>query len=216
VVGLGALGAAVADRLTRAGVGYIRLIDFDHVELDNLQRQCLYNEDDARKARPKAKAALEHLRAINSDIKLEAVEAKLEEANAADLLGGLDIVLDGTDNMDPRYVINSCCVNAGIPWVQGGVVMASGSSFTILPGGPCFRCMYPEKPPRGTYPIAGTHGIISPIATFIGAVEATEAIKILSGHPEAVRKTLLTVDLWDNGYEELPLEKNPDCPVCGH
>ena len=134
------------------------------------------------------------------------------------LPGGADIVIDASDNFEARKIINNCCVPRGIPWIYGGVVQSQGMTMNIVPGGPCFACLMPgETPERGTYPIAGTHGILSTAAPFIAAVQATEAIKIITHGfaSSSVRKTLLYVDLWDNMFQEHGIVKLPGCPVCG-
>jgi adenylyltransferase/sulfurtransferase len=201
VVGLGALGSASADRLARAGVGRLRLIDFDTVELSNLQRQCLYTEDDAAKGAPTAEAAARHLSAINSDLYIEGNNQKLDTDTVEALLADADVVIDGTDNMEARYIISDFCADKGVPWVYGAVAGASGFTFTFVPGGPSFRGLYPEPPEN--YLTAATSGIIGPAASFFAAIQAAEALKILSGHIASVRRTLLAVDLWENTFDEI-------------
>lgn len=216
IVGQGALGTSASSYLARAGVGHILIIDNDIVELSNLQRQTLFDESDV--GRSKADAACEHLGKINSDISIASSRERLTEDNAPALLGGADIVIDASDNFEARKIINNCCVPRGIPWIYGGVVQSQGMTMNIVPGGPCFACLMPgETPERGTYPIAGTHGILSTAAPFIAAVQATEAIKIITHGfaSSSVRKTLLYVDLWDNVFQEHSIVKLPGCPVCG-
>ena len=216
IVGQGALGTAASSYLARAGVGHILIIDNDIVELSNLQRQTLFEEGDI--GRSKADVACEHLRKINSDISVTSSRERLTEDNASALLGGADIVIDASDNFEARKIINDCCVPRGIPWIYGGVVQSQGMTMNIVPGGPCFACLMPgETPERGTYPIAGTHGILSTAAPFIAAIQATEAIKIITHGfaSSSVRKTLLYVDLWDNVFQEHSIVKFPGCPVCG-
>ena len=216
IVGQGALGTACASYLARAGVGRLILIDDDHIELSNLQRQTLFTESDI--GRNKAQAAASHLREINSSICIDAISFCLTEQNAEELLGDAQLVLDATDNFAARITINSFCVPRLIPWIYAGVVKGNGMTLNILPGGPCFRCLMPEDPdPADEYPIAGTTGILSTTAPFLSALQCTEAIKILvhgSGHT-SVRRTLFYFDLCENIFEQTPVARIPSCPVCG-
>jgi adenylyltransferase/sulfurtransferase len=215
VVGIGALGTQIANNLCRSGVGYIRLIDRDYVELSNVQRQVLFDEDDVLRQTPKAAAACEHLKKINSEITMEPVVADVNSSNIEQFCSGVDLVLDGSDNMELRYLINEQCIKSGVPWIYGGALMAGGASMNILPGkSPCFRCIFPDSPPPGSYPTCSTAGVLNMASALVASVESVEAIKILLGSPD-IRKTLLIVDLWQNVTDYLEVESDPLCPVCG-
>lgn len=218
VIGMGALGSAAADRLARAGIGYLRLIDRDVVELSNLQRQLLYTERDAAGETPKAAAAAAALRGINSEIEIEPVITDLNRGSIDRLLDGIDLVLDATDNMETRMLINEVCHRRRLPWIYGGVLSTIGMTMNILPedGSPCLRCAFPEQKKNSSRPeeTCATAGILNTVTTVIASIECTEAYKILIGDP-AVRRTLLYLDLWNNEVDETVIERRPDCPVCG-
>ena len=214
VVGLGALGTVIADQLSRAGVGHLRLIDRDYVELSNLQRQVLYDEQDARERLPKAIAAASKLRAINSEIEIEPLIADVTPRNVEQLLVGSDLVLDGTDNLETRFLLNDVCIKLDLPWVYGGALGATGSTMTIVPGlTPCFRCVIDHAPPPGVMASCDTEGVLGAITGTIAAIESAEAIRLLTGH--APRGSLLNIDLWERDFQEVEVERRPDCPACG-
>ncbi len=217
VVGCGALGSTIANTLARAGVGRLTLIDSDSVELSNLQRQTLYDEAHAAAATPKAEAAAERLGQINAAIEIEPVVARLDAGTIAELVGRPDVLLDGTDNFPTRYLLNDYCVSEGLSWIYGGVAAAYGVAMPILPRTtPCLRCVFPEAPPPEYAPTADTVGILAPIAHLIASIEAAEALKVLSGHPEAIRSLLYTVDLWEGTFGAVRLPgPEPACPCCG-
>ena len=216
IVGMGALGCVSANETVRAGVGFVRLIDDDRVDLSNLHRQILYSEDDALHAVPKVHAAAEVLRTANSEIEIQPVFEKLTADNSNELLGEVDLIIDATDNMSTRFLINEYCVEHRIPWVYGGAVDSEGMPANFLPGGPCLSCMlgttHPsdsDAPPR----IASTVGVLNMLTGVVASVQTVEAVKILTGSPD-VRKDMLFFDIWENEFERLPLEKNPECPIC--
>ncbi|OYD06748.1 ThiF family adenylyltransferase [Paludifilum halophilum] len=218
VVGMGALGTALAHHMVRSGVGYVRLIDRDFVEASNLQRQMLFDEADAEEALPKAEAARRKLTAINSAAELEAHIVDLTWNNAESLLTGVDLILDGSDNFTVRYLINDVSVKHDIPWIYGGAVSARGMSFTIRPGiTPCLRCLFPQSPDPGTAETCDTAGVIGPIIQVIAAYQATEALKILIGDTESLNPKLRHVELWHNREASLSVEerRQKDCPACG-
>jgi adenylyltransferase/sulfurtransferase len=218
VVGCGALGAVIANTLARAGVGKLRIVDRDFLELNNLQRQVLYDEDDVAAGLPKAIAAKNRLSRINSQIEIEAVVADVDHTNIERLLAGVDCLVDGTDNFETRFLLNDAAVKLGIPWVYGGCLGAEGQSLTILPGQtPCLRCLMPDPPPPGSTPTCDSAGILATIIGVIASLEANEALKILSGHPEAISRTWTVIDLWDNTLRPIKLDgaRSPDCPCCG-
>jgi adenylyltransferase/sulfurtransferase len=218
IVGLGALGSVIANLLARAGVGHLRLVDRDFVERTNLQRQVLYDEDDVASGLPKAIAAQRHLARINSTIQIEAVVADVTHATLPPLLEGVDCILDGTDNLETRFLLNDAAVSRGIPWVYGGCLAAEGQTLTILPGRtPCLRCLMPEPPPPAATPTCDSAGILGTVIGVIASLQANEGLKILSGHAEAVSRVWTLVDLWENTLRQVHLEavRTPDCPCCG-
>lgn len=218
VVGCGALGAVIANTLARAGVGKLRIVDRDFLELNNLQRQVLYDEDDVAAGLPKAIAAKNRLSRINSQIEIEAIVADVDHTNIERLLEGVDCLVDGTDNFETRFLLNDAATKLGIPWVYGGCLGAEGQTLTILPGQtPCLRCLMPDPPPPGSTPTCDSAGILATIIGVVASIEANEAIKILSGHPDATSRTWTVIDLWDNTLRQIKLgnAKNADCPCCG-
>jgi molybdopterin-synthase adenylyltransferase len=216
--GCGALGSAIANTLVRSGVGMLRIVDRDFVELSNLQRQTLFDEADARAGLPKAVAAAEKLRQINSTVIVEPVVADIEPANIERFCDRVDVILDGTDNFETRLLMNDAAVKLGLPWVYGGCVGAAGQAMTIVPGDtPCFRCLIPECPAPGSVPTCETAGILGPVVAAIAAIEAVEAIKLLSGNRSAISRHLTVVDLWDNELRQMDtsgLRRQVDCPTC--
>jgi len=220
VCGCGALGSVVAETLARAGVGFVRVVDRDFLELNNLQRQVLFDEDDVAARLPKAIAAANKLRRINSEIAIEPIVADVTHRNIASLAGDVDVILDGSDNFAVRFLVNDFAVKHGKPWVYGGCIGAEGQSMTILPGETgCLACLMPDAPPPGTTPTCDTAGILAPIVGVVASIEAAEALKILSGHREAVSRRLVIVDLWDNQMRHVDvsrLRETSDCRVCRH
>lgn len=219
ICGCGALGSVLANTLARAGVGKLRIVDRDFLELNNLQRQVLYDEDDVASGLPKAIAAEARLRKINSQIEIEALVVDVDHTNITSLTAGVDVILDGTDNFETRFLLNDAALAFGIPWVYGGCIGADGQTMTILPGEtPCLRCLMPDgPPPPGASPTCDTAGILAPIINIIASIEASEAIKILSGHPEATSRVLTVFELWDNRIRQLKLDslrESVDCPTC--
>ncbi len=218
VCGCGALGSVLANTLARAGVGHLRIVDRDFLELNNLQRQVLYDEQDVAAGIPKAVAAQAKLQKINSQIHIEALVTDVDHTNIGSLLDGVDVILDGTDNFETRYLLNDAAVHFGIPWVYGGCLGANGQTMTIIPGDtPCFRCVYPEAPLPGTTETCDSAGILGPIINIIASLQACEAIKLLAGKREAISRVLQVFELWDNRIRQVKLdalrEGNP-CPAC--
>lgn len=218
VCGCGALGSMLANMLVRAGVGLVRIVDRDFVETNNLQRQVLFDEEDVAAQLPKAIAAAERLRKINSQIDVEAIVADVSHANIEKLCEGIETIVDGTDNFETRFLINDFAVQRSLPWVYGGCLGAEGQTMTILPGETaCLRCLMSECPPPGTMPTCDTAGILGPIVGVIASIQAVEAIKILSGHREAVSRHLTVFELWDACVREVnvaSLRDQVDCPTC--
>lgn len=217
VVGCGALGTHAANTLARAGVGTIVLVDRDLVDWTNLQRQVLFDEEDARAGKPKAIAAAESLARVNSECRVEPEVTDLGPFNAERILRRADVVIDGTDNFETRYLINDACVKLEKPWVYAGVIAGYGMTFPFLPhDGPCFRCAFPDPPPAGMAPTCDTVGIIEPIVAVIAGAQCAEALKILSGATDRVRRSLLHVDLWTGKVLDVKLGRRaPGCPTCG-
>ncbi len=216
IIGVGATGSVLANHLARAGVGHLRLVDRDFIELNNLQRQTLYDEDDVAAMLPKAVAAGRRLRRINSQIEIEDVVADVTPANIEGFLAGADLVMDGTDNFAVRYLINDACVKLGLPWIYTGVLAAYGMSMTIRPGlTPCLRCIMGEIPAPGSVPTCDTAGIIGPIVALLGSFSAAEALKVLTGSG-TLNPGMVYVDLWESTFDRFDLGgPRPDCPTCG-
>jgi molybdopterin-synthase adenylyltransferase len=216
IIGVGATGSVLANHLTRAGVGHLRLVDRDFLELSNLQRQLLYDEDDVAALLPKAVAAARKLRRINTGIRIDERVADINASNIEEFVADADLVLDGTDNFATRYLINDVCVKLGKPWVYCGVIGAHGMSMTILPGvSPCLRCVMGEIPAPGTVPTCDTAGVVGPIVTLMGSIAATEAIKQIVARG-TLNTGMIYVDLWDNTFDRFELDgPRPDCPTCG-
>ncbi|HZZ73600.1 MAG TPA: ThiF family adenylyltransferase [Pirellulales bacterium] len=207
LVGCGALGSVLANTLARAGVGKLRIVDRDFLELNNLQRQVLYDEADVAAGLPKAIAAANKLRQINSEIEIEPLVADVTPANIEALCAGVDVICDGTDNFETRFLINDAALKWQIPWVYGGCIGAEGQALTILPGETaCLRCLMSEAPPPGTTPTCDTAGILGPIINVIASIQACEALKILSGNRPAVSRKLTVIELWDNRIRQVSLD----------
>ncbi len=218
ICGCGALGSVIANTLVRAGVGAVRIVDRDFLEWNNLQRQVLYDESDVAARLPKAIAAAAKLRAINSTVAVEPVVADVTAGNVLGLCDGVDVILDGTDNFETRFLLNDAACRLGIPWVYGGCVGAEGQCLTILPGQPpCLRCLLTDPPPPGALPTCDTAGILAPIVNIIASLQACEAIKLLAGRADAVSHTLSVIDLWDNRWRQIKLDRLREqggCPTC--
>ena len=216
IVGCGGLGTFQADALARAGVGRLLLIDRDYVEFSNLQRQCLYQESDAEEALPKAVASARRLAKINSDIQVIPIVADLTPASAGDLLDGVNIVMDGCDNFETRYLINDFCVSRGIPWVYGGAVGSYGTVMPILPGlTACLKCLYPVAPPGGAA-TCETIGVLNTVPALVASIQVSEAIKILTGNLDAVSRRVTSVDVWTGVIRQVNQPAaDPDCVTCG-
>ena len=217
VVGCGALGASHAEILSRAGVGKLRIVDRDFVEFTNLQRQTLFKEEDAENRTPKAVAAKKRIAEINSDIEVEEIVADVNNSNIESLIGGCDLVIDGTDNFLVRYLVNDACVKHDKTWIYGAAVSSYGTTMTIIPGEtPCLRCIFEDMPDAGSSPTCDTAGVIMPIIASISAVQVTEAIKLLVGDTKSLHRSLMQIDVWSNDWHRIKLsEPNSDCRCCG-
>lgn len=215
VIGAGGLGAPALLYLAAAGVGRLVVVDEDEVDMTNLQRQVLFTTADL--GRPKAEAARDRLSALNPEIEIEAVKARLTPANAEALVAGCDMVVDASDNFPTRFLANDVCHFAGKPLVQAGIIHMSGQLTTFLPGsGPCYRCFFPQPPAQGRVPSCQEGGVLGAVGGVMGSLQAAEAVKILTG---ALDKTLsgwmLMVDVWEGSFEKVMLPRAADCPLCG-
>ncbi len=217
IVGCGALGASHAEMLSRAGVGKLRIVDRDFVEYTNLQRQTLFNEEDAEHRTPKAAAAKRRIAEINSGIDVEAIVADVNNSNIESLIDGCDLVIDGTDNFQVRYLLNDACVKHKKTWIYGAAVSSYGTTMTIIPGEtPCLRCIFEDMPDAGSSPTCDTAGVIMPIISSISAIQVAEAIKLLVGDTASLHRSLVQIDVWQNDWRKIKLaEPNADCICCG-
>jgi molybdopterin-synthase adenylyltransferase len=215
IVGCGAIGAAAANLLARAGVGRLRILDRDFVEPSNLQRQTLFEESDAREALPKAIAAERRLRAINSDVDIEGTVADLNATNAEELLGGFSLILDGTDNFETRFLLNDFAVKSHTPWIYAAAVSSYGLTMTIRPGQtPCLACLLESCGAMGLEETCDTIGVLGPIVNLIASLEVADALKILAGRESALRGRLLSCDVWSGRMQSLAPERHPHCRAC--
>ena len=216
VVGCGATGSAVSALLARAGVGTIRIIDRDYVEPSNLQRQTLFDEVDARESLPKAIAAARRVAAFNSQIVIEPEVADLTPENIESLLEGAQLILDGTDNFETRYLVNDYAVKADVPWIYAAAVGGYGATLNVVPGTTaCLACIFPDLP-TGMVETCETAGVLNPAVNLVASIEAAEALKFLVGATENIRRTLLSWDVWTNEHAEIQAGKpRADCRACG-
>jgi len=216
VVGCGALGSVASEMMVRAGVRSLTVVDRDFVEESNLQRQSLFDEADVALGLPKAAAAETHLRALNAGVEVRGVVTDLVSDNADALLAGADLVLDGTDNFETRFLLNDVCVRAGIPWVYGACVGSYGLALLVRPKvSPCLRCLLEERPAPGSGPTCDTAGVVAPIVHVIAGIQVGEALKLLAGRLDSLLPGLVTVDLWTGQFDVLDLRgRAPWCPAC--
>lgn len=220
LVGCGALGSVIAEQLVRSGVGYLCVADRDIVEITNLQRQVLFDEEDVRKGMPKAVAAAERLGRINSTVQVEPQVVDVHAGNIEDLLdeGRFDLILDGTDNVEVRFLINDAAVKRGVPWVYGACVGTEGRVMAVWPGkGPCLRCVFPTPPGQGELATCDTAGVLGPVAGVVASLQSVAAIKILSGNAAAVAEEMVVMDLWSGRIRSISISeaRRGDCPCCG-
>ncbi|MEM7315021.1 MAG: ThiF family adenylyltransferase [Planctomycetota bacterium] len=217
VVGCGALGSVIANTLARAGVGHLRIVDRDFLELNNLQRQVLYDEADVDSELPKAIAAANRLRRINSAITIEPIVENVGWDNIAELANQVDVIADWTDNFETRFLINDAAHQLGIPWIYGGCIGAEGQTMSIVPGETgCLRCLMSDVPPPGTTPTCDTAGIVGPIVNIIASFQAAEVLKIVSGNRDKLSPHLSVFDLWGNRVRQIGLNqlRGDRCPTC--
>ena len=218
VIGCGALGTVSSSYLTRAGIGHIRIIDRDFIEEGNLQRQILFDENDIAEGLPKAVAVQRKLRRVNTKINIEGIVTDVNYANIEKLTKDADIILDGTDNFETRFLINDSCVKNNIPWIYGACIGSRGLVMNIIPSKtPCLRCVFETMPQMGSFPTCDTAGVIGPIAGIIASIQVTEAIKILAEDYESINKMLIEIDVWDTRFKQIDIADLKDlnnCPTC--
>jgi molybdopterin/thiamine biosynthesis adenylyltransferase len=217
IVGMGALGTVLANHMVRGGVGFVRIIDRDFVEMSNLQRQMLYDESHALQQIPKAIAAKETLTKVNSDVVIEPHVVDLNPYNAEDLLADVNLILDGTDNFTVRFLINDAAVKHKIPWIYGGAVSSRGVMLGIVPDeGPCLRCLFPQAPQAGVAETCDTAGVIGGIIHVVASYQASEALKLLVGDREHRNRHMLQMDMWLNHFSSVDVSRarRADCPAC--
>ncbi len=212
VLGLGSLGSAIADSLARTGVGFLRVVDRDYVEMSNLNHQILFDEDSIDK--PKVEAGSKRLNEINSNVEVDPVSVNIDSNNIEKYIGDVDLVMDATDNMKTRYIINDACVKNGKKWIFTSVLGTYGMNLNIIPNkGPCLRCLMPDKPDKGSLKTTETAGVLFTLPRIMGNIASTEAIKhIIGGNP---RKEMLTIDLWHDDFELVTVRRRKECTTCG-
>jgi len=213
VVGAGGLGAPVVQYLAAAGVGTIGVVDDDVVERSNLQRQVIHADADV--GEPKTESAKAFVERLNPDVTVETYQTRLDKANAAEIVDGYDVVVDASDNFPTRYLVNDVARLAGVPVAHGAIYKFEGQATTLTPGGPCYRCLFPEAPEPGTVPDCATTGVLGVLPGTVGCVQATEAIKLLLDAGEPLAGRVLFYDAMRMEFDEVPYRKNPDCPICG-
>lgn len=216
--GCGALGTVLAETLVRAGVGFLRIIDRDFVEISNLQRQVLFDEDDVTGQLPKAVAATNKLRRINSTVAIEPIVADINSHNVLELCRDVDVILDGTDNFETRFLLNDAALELEIPWVYGGCVGSHGQTMTIIPGTTaCLRCVIEAPPDPGTAETCDTAGVLGPAIQVVSSLQAVAALKLLSGQTDQIRRELTIIDVWDGTFRSMQLgdvRERSNCPAC--
>ncbi len=214
LVGCGALGSGIAMALVRSGIGELTIVDQDLPEISNLHRQFLFDEDDVKRAEPKAIIACKKLKKANSQVKLKAVPERLDASNIEKICKGTDIIFDGTDNLLTRYIINDFAVKNQIPWIYGGVIGASGMMMPIIPQKtPCLRCLFPEPEKALKTPATAELGVMNPAPLLLSALEVIEGLKILTGRGK-VFKGLFQFDLWEFKFSTIEIKILPHCPCC--
>lgn len=213
IIGCGALGTNIATFLVRAGIGEVKIIDRDFIEYHNLQRQVLFDEEDIKRGLPKAIAMERHLKKVNSSVKIKGIVDDVNHTNIETLCGNTDVILDGLDNLETRFLINDFALKHRIPWIYGGAIASSGMTMTIIPGiTPCLRCIHPVLPDPVSLPTCETAGIVNTVPAVIGALQATEAIKLIVG--DKPNKELISIDIWKGIFDCLQIKPLKDCPAC--
>ncbi len=218
ICGCGALGTVLADSIVRAGAGFVRIVDRDFVELSNLQRQVLFDEQDIADQLPKSVAAARKLTKINSSIEIEPVVADVSYENIRSLMQDVDLILDGTDNFETRYLLNDVSLDSGTPWIYGGCIGSHGQTMTILPGETaCLRCLIEDVPDPGSVETCDTAGVLAPIINVIASLQVVDALKLLSGQRELIEPKLTVIDVWDGTFRRMNMQglrERSGCPAC--
>lgn len=218
LIGCGALGTVLADTLVRAGVGFLRICDRDYIERDNLQRQVLFDEDDIKKNLPKAQAAAAKLRRINSDVTIEPQVVDVNFGNIERLADGAQLLLDGTDNFETRFLINDLAVKSSRPWIYGAVIGSTGLCMTIIPHDtPCLRCVFEDAPPPEMNPTCDTAGVLASTVHLVAGLQAVEAVKLLIGKADEINRHLVHLDVWSGRFFNMKVQStrdSGDCPCC--
>ena len=213
IIGAGGLGSPAAVYLSLAGVGTVGLVDFDVVELSNLQRQILHHTTDV--GRPKLQSARDNLHAYNPDVNVVLHEVRLESDNAMEIISQYDLVVNGADNFATRYLVNDACYLLNKPLVDGSILIFDGQATVFLPGQGCYRCLFPSPPPPGMVPNCAEAGVLGALTGLVGSVQATEALKYFLGIGESLSSRLLLIDALSMNFREVKLKRNPQCPLCG-
>ena len=213
IVGAGGLGSPSAIYLTLAGVGTVGIVDFDVVDISNLQRQILHHTKDI--GRPKLESAKDNLKAYNPDVNVVLHEDRLESHNAREIIGQYDLVINGADNFATRYLVNDACYLEGKPLVDGSILIFDGQATVFLPGEGCYRCLFPSPPPPGMVPNCAEAGVLGALTGLVGSIQSTEALKLMLGIGESLSSRLLLVDALSMSFREVKLKRNPACPLCG-
>lgn len=211
VVGAGGLGSPVLQYLAAAGIGRLGIADDDDVELSNLQRQVIHGNDDV--GRPKVRSAEEFIHGLNPDIEVETYQTRVTQDNAESLIDGYDVVVDASDNFPTRFLLNDACMLADKPLSHGAVYQFEGQA-TTLTGGPCYRCLFPEAPPEGAIPNCAEAGVLGVLPGTVGAIQATEVVKLILDEGETLEGRLLAYDAKDMSFDFVPIAPNPECPIC--
>ncbi len=213
IVGAGGLGSPSAIYLALAGVGTIGIVDFDVVEISNLQRQILHHTSDI--GRPKLDSARDNIISYNPDTNVVLHEVRLESHNAREIISQYDLVINGADNFATRYLVNDACYLEGKPLVDGSILIFDGQATLFLPGQGCYRCLFPEPPPPGLVPNCAEAGVLGALTGLVGSIQATEALKLILGIGESLVSRLLLIDALSMSFREVRLKRNPSCPLCG-
>ena len=213
IIGAGGLGSPSAVYLALAGVGAIGIVDFDVVEVSNLQRQILHHNDDV--GRPKVVSAQDSLHAYNPDVNVVVHETRISSENAIEIIEQYDIVINGADNFPSRYLVNDACYLLGKPLVDGSILIFDGQATVFIPGSGCYRCLFPTPPPPGMVPNCAEAGVLGALTGLVGSIQATEALKLILGIGESLKSRLLLIDALAMDFREVRMKRNPACPLCG-
>ena len=213
IIGAGGLGSPSAIYLSLAGVGTVGIVDFDVVELSNLQRQVLHHTADV--GRPKVQSAYDNIKSYNPDVNVVLHETRLDSGNAMEIIGQYDLVINGADNFATRYLVNDACYLLNKPLIDGSILIFDGQATVFLPGEGCYRCLFPEPPPPGMVPNCAEAGVLGALTGLVGSIQATEALKYFLGIGESLSSRLLLIDALSMSFREVRLKRNPNCPLCG-